>query len=182
MKKIVLAFTIFILATIFSYAQDFSRLTKNDKTGLVTITEIIELEGFSKDAIYNKTKLWITQTYKSPQDVLQLDDKENGLIVIKAISEISPTYVHYTFTIKIKDGKIKLDTNHIYSDSSIGNANYGWGYAEEWIEGKANGYKQPKGSLKRLSNIANATVDHIYSLYEGLEQSIKESLIDEEEW
>lgn len=182
MKKIVLSFTIFVLIPIFSYAQDFSRLTKNDKTGLVTITEIVELEGFSKDAIYNKTKLWITQTYKSPQDVLQLDDKESGLIVIKAISEITPAYVHYTFTIKIKDGKIKLETNQIYSDSVIGNANYGWGYAEEWIEGKANGYKQPKGSLKRLSKIANSTVDHIYLLYDSLEHSIKEPLYEEEEW
>jgi hypothetical protein len=182
MRKLLITFIILILTTILCHAQDFSRLTKNDKTGLVTITEVVELEGFSKDEIYTKTKLWIAQSYKSPQDVLQLDDKESGVIVIKGIFEISPAYVHYTFTIKIKDGKMKLDTNHIYSDSSVGNANYGWGYAEEWIDGKANGYKQPKGSLKRLSNIANSTVDSINSLYDRLEQSIKKPTYEDEEW
>jgi hypothetical protein len=149
---------------------------------LVTITEVVELEGFSKDEIYTKTKLWIAQSYKSPQDVLQLDDKESGVIVIKGIFEISPAYVHYTFTIKIKDGKMKLDTDHIYSDSSKGNPNYGWGYAEEWIEGKCNGYKQPKFTLKQLSNIANTTIDKINSLYNSLESSIKEPLLIEEDW
>lgn len=162
-------------------AQDFSRLIKSEKTGLVTITKIVEIDGQSKEDIYGKAKLWISKTYNNAQKVIQLDDKDGGVIVIKGIFEVSPAYVHYTFTIKIKDGKMKLDTDNIYSDSSSNNPNYGWGTAEEWTEGKANGYKQPKGSLKRLSDIANGTVDKIDSLYGSLEQAIKEPAA-EEDW
>lgn len=181
MKKFLFT-TILMFIFCVSYAQDFSRLIKNEKTGLVTITEIIEFEGQNKNDIYAKTKLWISQSYKSEQNVIQLDDLNSGIIVIKGVFDISQTYVHYTFTIKIKDGKMKLDTDHIYSDSSKGNPNYGWGYAEEWIEGKCNGYKQLKFTLKQLSMIANTTIDKINALYDSLESSINEPLIVEEDW
>ena len=56
----------------------------------------------------------------------------------------------------------------------------GWGYAEEWLEGKANGYKQPSGSLKRLSAMANALADHIDGIFASLEKYLLQQT--EEDW
>lgn len=49
----------------------------------VTYTDVIQLQGVSKDEIYKRAKHWFINTYSSGKDVIQLDDKENGEIIGK---------------------------------------------------------------------------------------------------
>jgi hypothetical protein len=53
------------------------------KEGKVTYIDVIELQGVSKEELYNRVKHWFAFTYNSGKDVIQLDDKEKGEIIGK---------------------------------------------------------------------------------------------------
>ena len=149
------------------------------------------LEGdypFCKVSDINGSEVFIdiAANYVSGKYVTQLSDAESGKIIIKPVANFTfnqsiPAECNYTLTISIKDGKVRAVIDQLYSEHTP-NSNYpGWGYAEEWLEGKANGYKQPSGSLKRLSMMANALADHIDGIFASLEQYLS-SQTEEEDW
>lgn len=120
MKKVICLFII-----IFSSLHTFSQETLIDilplENGEVIYTDVLEVEGLSKDELYNLAKKWVVLKYKSANHVIQLDDKDNGIIIGKgnfAIDYYSrkPTIEH-TLQIETKDGRYKYTiSNFIYSD------------------------------------------------------------------
>jgi len=42
---------------------------------------IVEMPGFSKDKIYNATKIWIAENFGSAKAVIEHDDKEGGTLI-----------------------------------------------------------------------------------------------------
>lgn len=90
---------------------------KWEKTGEVSKT---------KDKIYADTKMFVAQYWKSAQDVIQNDDKETGVILIKGVTETHAeyslnyyTYVYrYTVTFKMKDGKYLISLDGVHSESA----------------------------------------------------------------
>jgi hypothetical protein len=67
-----------------------------------------------KDESYRIIKEWIALNYKSASSVIQLDDKENGIIVLKPVIlylvlNTRTIYQPYNLTIKTKDNKTKLN-------------------------------------------------------------------------
>jgi hypothetical protein len=184
MKKLlfIMAATIFVAT---SWAQDFSRLQKSEKTNLVTFQKIIELPNQNKSQIFSNCMAWIATNYVSGKYVTQLSDAEGGKIIIKPIAYFTfnqsvSAECNYTLTISVKDGKARAVIDQLYSEHTPNTTYPGWGYAEEWLEGKANGYKQPTGSLKRLSAMANALADHIDGIFASLEQYLSSQT--EEDW
>jgi hypothetical protein len=95
-------------------------------TQRITYTEIIKLDStYTKDQLYSIIREWTSKSFKSSQDVIQMDDKENGKLIIKALF---PTYykllgmnawqgdIYFTFSIYIKDGRYKYEVtnfNHV---------------------------------------------------------------------
>ncbi len=83
----------------------------------------------SKSEIYADTKMFIAETWKSAKDVIQNDDKESGVILIKGKSSIyTPfmlngyTYVYsYTITFKMKDNKYKINIDQVHFDDGWAN-------------------------------------------------------------
>lgn len=53
------------------------------KEGKVTYSDVIQLQGVSKEEMYNRVKLWFIDTYNTSNDVIQIDDKEHGEIIGK---------------------------------------------------------------------------------------------------
>lgn len=185
MKKSVFLLALSLLATSL-LAQDFSRLKKNEKTNLVTFQRIIEAPSQSKAQLYSNCMAWIATNYVSGKFVTQLADSEGGKIIIKPVAiftfnQSAKAECNYTLTISIKDGKVRAVVDQLYSEHTPDTNYPGWGYAEEWLEGKANGYKQPSGSLKRLSAMANALADHFDSLLTSLENYLSVQTT-EEDW
>ncbi len=82
--------------------------------------------SLSKSKIYSLTKLYIAETWKSAQDVIQNDDKEEGVILLKGISvEIVPfmggeyEYVYrYTVMFRMKERKCRIDLYDVYCESA----------------------------------------------------------------
>lgn len=85
----------------------------------VTYTEVVDANGKTKDELYDMAKMWFTTTYNSANDVLQMDSKESGTIVGKALfkyiypklmgSESVKGTINYTIKLYFKDNKYKYE-------------------------------------------------------------------------
>jgi len=81
----------------------------------------------TKDQIYSDTKLFIAQEWKSAKAVIQNDDKDGGIILIKGIyTNYIPyslgygwDYVYdYTITFMMKDKKFKIIIDNVICSSA----------------------------------------------------------------
>lgn len=91
-----------------------------DKNGKISVVSIIEAPQCSKEYIYIQANSWFLNTFNSAKDVIQLNDKEAGVILAKgflgdiaeqigfaASYEIS---AYVLFRIDIKDNRARLIT------------------------------------------------------------------------
>lgn len=118
----------FVLCLLLSAISVFAQEKENIKYGKGAITfingeilfsEVVGVEGKTANELYSLAKLAIAKVFVSAKDVIQLDDKEKGIIVVKGLyyAPNSATKPYYTFMIKLlfKDGKYKIDlTDFIY--------------------------------------------------------------------
>jgi hypothetical protein len=58
---------------------------KLDNNGNITFTRVIEVSGVSKDDLYARVLSYFTYNYNSGDDVIQIKDKEQGLVVGKGM-------------------------------------------------------------------------------------------------
>lgn len=80
----------------------------------------------TKAQIYSDTKMFISETWRSTKDVIQNDDKENGIILIKGLAvrnivAMNGRYIYtyvYTVTFKQKDGKYKIILDNVHCVSA----------------------------------------------------------------
>ena len=88
--------------------------------------EITDSIQKSKSIIYSETKLFISEAWKSSNDVIQNDDKESGIILVKAIQIKNFTFAmgtyeyiyNYTVTFRMKENKFKFTIDNVYCESA----------------------------------------------------------------
>lgn len=88
--------------------------------------EKVDSVSKSKNEIYSLTKLYISENWKSAQEVIQNDDKDGGIILIKGASIeefafMGGVYVYvykYTMTFKMKDNKYKMTLDNVYCEDA----------------------------------------------------------------
>lgn len=78
----------------------------------------------TKDELYNRAKKWTAHSFKSSNDVIKLDDKENGKIIIKgSVYYDAPAfkpgtlysgYYNFEFTFDCKNGKYRYNFSDAY--------------------------------------------------------------------
>jgi len=82
----------------------------------------------SKSQIYSDTKTFLSNVWKSADKIIQRDDKEAGIIVVKgksvqifnfALCPYEYTY-EYVVTFKMRDGMYKITIDHVYCSSAFG--------------------------------------------------------------
>ncbi len=131
---------LFFLITVFSAPLFGQTLPIDEKTGKVAYQEVVNvnIDKNSKTDLYLKGKEWIATTFKSANDVIQMDDKEGGIIIGKGVIKIDPTcevcgasgihktqsgFIEFTFKIEFKDGRYRYEfTNFNHkADNSGGN-------------------------------------------------------------
>lgn len=138
----IIAFTIL---TISAWGQkEAPKLPIDSITGKITYTEVVKIDSMNKQELYSKAREWVAKKCNDSKDVIQMDDKENGKIIIKALFTVyikSLGYnldygqIHYTFSIFLKDGRYKYEINDFYH---TGNENTvrDYGVCEEMIHTK----------------------------------------------
>jgi len=121
MKKFIL-----LVCGSFIFASSFGQMNfKWEKTDSIAKT---------KSQLYSATKMYIAKAWTSSKDVIQNDDKEAGVILIKGRNVQSFTirlglcpmkYIYnYSVTFKMKDGKYKITMDNVYCSSAIGGTDY----------------------------------------------------------
>lgn len=116
MKKF--AFIMLILISI-------SNIVKSQK---YDIDKIITVDSTSKEVLYYRAMEWLSTTYKSANDVIQMNDKEQGVIIgkgaIKTYVKVLGNYedaglVYYTIKLSFKHNKYRYEVNNVYHDKSF---------------------------------------------------------------
>lgn len=86
------------------------------------VWERIDSVSKSKDKIYSDTKSFIAKTWKSANDVIQNDDKEGGIIILKGLTRrYNTTYAmnlheftyQYTMTFSFKEQKYRVQIQDV---------------------------------------------------------------------
>jgi len=87
----------------------------DEETGLISFVYVFQSENSSKDGLYNKAQDWFTQKYNAVDQVLWINDKENGELIGKPFTDImileagmgELQKMYYTIKIYLKEGRYK---------------------------------------------------------------------------
>ncbi|MBT5716911.1 MAG: DUF4468 domain-containing protein [Opitutae bacterium] len=87
--------------------------------------EVIEQHSLSQDLAYTRLLRWVAESYNSANNVIQLQDKDAGAIVIKGAYDVplSTITMFYTMSMDVRDQKIRF--RQAFSDF-IGSSEVDW--------------------------------------------------------
>ncbi|MBJ6109467.1 DUF4468 domain-containing protein [Hymenobacter sp. BT523] len=105
-------------------------------TKQVSYSAVVEAPSTTKDQLYERALEWMTKTYQSDNDVVQIKDKQQGKLVAKgyttltqasgsvgmAMFGVMPTpalFLEQTHTLYLKDGRYK----YVLTDLALKSAN-----------------------------------------------------------
>ncbi len=84
---------------------------------------VVDASSYSKDQIYTATKIWIAENFKSAKSVIELDSKDDGIIIGNGIIQYpcsgmdclskSNWKVPFTMRVDMKDQKFKISFSNI---------------------------------------------------------------------
>jgi hypothetical protein len=97
-------------------AADSAGLPIDPTTKLISYEGVVEVPGVSKTDLYRRAYEWVAKTYRSANDVIQMQDKEAGQLVAKGLTRVytksigmtvDAGVVRHTLTVYVKDGRYK---------------------------------------------------------------------------
>lgn len=97
-------------------------LSFDEDTEKIIFTEVVEVTEVKADELFSRGRQWFAESYKSANNVLQMDDARNGKLIGKAFNTIkantyigTETFVKMWYTIKVfvKDGRYKYEVTDI---------------------------------------------------------------------
>ncbi len=171
MRKILLSF--FVLFPLFVLAQK-----------PVECDTIIECSGITADKLYSRMKYFVADNFKSAQNVIQLDDKDEHRLLCKGNIRFevkSMTWgmldgvINFTLDLQAKDGKYRVTFRDFTHE------NFNRKYGDSWCmglvcddvpEGYKKGKKQYKEMIKRAIPLI---IDTEAMLLAKLDACLKES-------
>jgi len=128
-------------------------IPKDEKSGLFSYHEVVKVDSISADELYSRAKSWIALTYKSANDVIQLDDQNAGRIIVKGnfgiIYYANQAWVNHTLTIDFKEGRYRYDLTSFVFDNGQWSAP---------LEDEKKFWGQKKKLHMQLSEQANAFI------------------------
>ncbi len=182
-------------------AENLGRQLKLDKNNALTLVQIIETPGKTKDQLYVLLNYWFTATFNDANSVIQLNDKELGTIIAQAYMDGIASHTggmnSYKVNIKpiikcdIKNNKIRVTyTVPFYSVNCwVGD---GWFGAvvgteptrsdENWVLDKCFPFTAEKDFHKKTSSKA-LIMAYAYSnvVMDKIEECVKNGLVGNED-
>jgi hypothetical protein len=126
---------LFSALTLFSVSNAFGqketpKLPIDSLTNKITYSEVVYVDSLAnKQELFSRAREWFAKAYKSSTNVIQMEDKESGKIVGKALMQVyhkalgsnyPSGYINYTISIYIKDGRYKYEvTDFHHTDYGI---------------------------------------------------------------
>jgi len=97
--------------------------TPTDKP-MESVAEIVDIQGQTKDQLFEASKVWIAKSFKSANNVIQYQDRDSGTIIGKGniqfpcegfidCGAFGKDRVNFTIQIDTKDGRARVSINDI---------------------------------------------------------------------
>lgn len=154
---------LFIFLILFISHATSAQFPRDNETGKVVYTGVLELPDMSKEVIYDKAKFWIISTLKSGDNMVELGGSNVDQIVGTGnlvLNKLDWTYegapecppvsnLNFKFIVKIKDNKLKYYVENFDLAYGIG------GYVRRTNLTNMEVYKHPSGMKKKQEDIIN---------------------------
>lgn len=96
---------------------------------------VIQEPGKNVDKLYPIIRAWVASTFNSAQDVIQMDDSDNGIMICKGCFDyVAPKgmlyryadgVIHFTLKVQVRDGRYKVTvSNFIHESTQVNGRNY----------------------------------------------------------
>lgn len=87
------------------------------------VQRVIEAQG-SQDELYRLANEWMAKTFVESSEVIQYQDKEEGIIVGKGLTKhkyggISTWNIWYTMTIEVKEDRARATIEDVYGEYTV---------------------------------------------------------------
>lgn len=170
-----------------SFAQIIKELPQ-DEEGKFNINKVVEVKDVSKDQLFLRSKTFFVNTFKSANEVIQLEDKEEGIIIGKGTSKLMISgglgvyigiWMSYSIKVQSKEGRYKFE---IYDVSYQGD--YGKTYPEDWFS-ESKYYKKngkPRGINEQYKEKTIAVFNSIENSIITTMEASKVSDTKKNEW
>lgn len=175
MRQLVFMFSIIGLP--FLLSSQSAELELQIENGIATLQKVVEVPG-TKDDLFTDARQWLFDTYRSGKAVLELEDKEEGVIIgngktgeliyNNVMSKVEAGNFRYSIKLEFKPGKYRLTFNDIYyerGELNIGDgANYGADYPDNWPRmGKKHNKRQWESMKAQALKEFNLIAENLYT-------------------
>jgi hypothetical protein len=117
MKNLIVFFLLFF--SLSSYSQDKICDLLPSKDGKVFYSDIIVVDKLKSEELYNNTKLWISQTFRSAKSVIEADVENNLLVMKGRLNYVANGDTPFSLSLQFKDGRYKYELTDFESDIRI---------------------------------------------------------------
>jgi uncharacterized protein (DUF2344 family) len=112
---------ILFLLTSVCYSQEKLKEILPIENDMVVYSDVVKVDSVGANGLYNRAKKWIALRYKSANNVIQLDNKEDKILIGKGNFSINyytrNPVIGHTIQIEAREGRYKYTiSNFIYSD------------------------------------------------------------------
>lgn len=100
------------------------------------IQKIVEVPGYTKDQIFERSKMWIAENFKSAKAVLEYENKENGILIghgnmalpVSDIRSMATLPWRFKFILKeeAKNDKFRVTYSNLIVINGAGNETSRW--------------------------------------------------------
>lgn len=147
---------------------------------------VVAVDSVTAKVLQSRAKLFVAENFRSAKDVIQLDDADAGIVLIKGnlipivkvplMGKTEYGYVHFTAKIQVKDGKYK----YTFSDFSheAYEKHYGTGGDLTRKKPECGTFGMSLGYWRQIKAYTNSDVK---SLISSLEKSMRSSEIAKKE-
>jgi hypothetical protein len=155
--KLFLSVAIIAIATCLQ-SQSFIESNFPTKDGQIHYSEVVEVDTLSASELYLNAKNWLVESFKWSKSVIDLDDKEAKILVIKGhIAEKHNSLVQdpqngFTLRIETKDGRYRYslyDIRYKFYVAVMGNTTFADEDFEDWLNGNEKGLGTRKATAAR---------------------------------
>jgi len=187
MKKLFVVYVLIVLSmsTVFG-KKEIPKLPIDSQTNKISYTEVVYVDSLTKkQELFSRAREWFAKTFNSSTNVIQMEDKESGKIIGKALIQVYHKglvmtykwgYINYTISVYIKDGRYKYELTDFYHS---GQSNTGMGMISAPDYGACEdmiNYKSTFGDPIAKNNILSSMISQLNSNSIILVQNLKSAM------
>lgn len=177
---------------IISFSQNLIEENFPTENGLINYNEVVQVDSsLTAEDLYINAKKWLVVAFKSSKSVVQTDDKEAKLIIVKSFiskghnSYISSPQNWFTLKIEMKDGRYRYslyDIRYEFYVSVMGQRSHTESTLEQWM--KSNDKPMTDSKRQKVNEELTKYCKELDSEFRAVISSIKSGMskIESSNW